>query len=313
MAKKKSREDCIRDFKKVHGDRYDYSKFVNNGNKKNSIFICPIHGEFEQTPDNHLHSNGCKYCGIEQRALKRRKSVNEFEKEAKIIHNNKYKYFQDYINDITPIRIKCLVCGHIFPQPPTSHLSGHGCPECKKIKLSQIHQCDYAQFELKANIVHNNFYVYHHDYKSADSDVIITCPIHGDFHQNANSHLCGRGCPKCKSSHMETEIRILLQENNIEFEEQKRFEWLGLQSLDFYLPKYNIGIECQGIQHFEPKEHFGGANGLLQRKILDERKNQLCKENQIKILYYANYEYNFPYKVIKDKVNLLNEIKTFLY
>ena len=43
-----------------------------------------------------------------------------------------------------------------------------------------------------------------------------------------------------------------LKENNIEFETQKRFKWLGGKSLDFYLPKYNIAIECQGLQHFRP-------------------------------------------------------------
>jgi hypothetical protein len=27
--------------------------------------------------------------------------------------------------------------------------------------------------------------------------MIITCKIHGDFEQEANSHLQGSGCPKC--------------------------------------------------------------------------------------------------------------------
>ena len=47
------------------------------------------------------------------------------------------------------------------------------------------------------------------------------------------------------------------RQNKIEYEYQKRFIWLGKQSLDFYLPKYNIAIECQGEQHFKPVD-FGG-------------------------------------------------------
>ena len=39
---------------------------------------------------------------------------------------------------------------------------------------------------------------------------------------------------------------MFLNKKHIIFEKQKRFNWLGRQSLDFYLPKYNIGIECQG-------------------------------------------------------------------
>ena len=116
--------------------------------------------------------------------------------------------------------------------------------------------------------------------------VCIICPEHGEFWQTPNSHLLGRGCPKCKRSHMENDISMLLTNNNIEFIEQKKFSWLGLQSLDFYLPKYNIGIECQGMQHFEPTKHFKNCEVLLKR---DELKYQLCNENNLKLLYYTDY------------------------
>ena len=41
--------------KKIHGDKYNYSsvKYINNKTKVN--IICPIHGEFEQTPDKHTN------------------------------------------------------------------------------------------------------------------------------------------------------------------------------------------------------------------------------------------------------------------
>ena len=58
------------------------------------------------------------------------------------------------------------------------------------------------------------------------------------------------GCPFCKESHLEKERCNILNKNNIIFERQKRFDWFGLQSLDFFLPKYNIANECQGRQHF---------------------------------------------------------------
>ena len=65
--------------------------------------------------------------------------------------------------------------------------------------------------------------------------------------------------------------------------------WLGRQSLDFYLPEYSVAIECQGIQHFEPIEFFGGKKAFEYIKILDKNKFILCNENNIN-LFYINYD-----------------------
>jgi len=46
--------------------------------------------------------------------------------------------------------------------------------------------------------IHNNFYIYTKtEYKGSKEDIIITCPIHGDFTQGAGKHKTGQGCPKC--------------------------------------------------------------------------------------------------------------------
>lgn len=82
---------------------------------------------------------------------------------------------------------------------------------------------------------------------------------------------------------------------------------MGRQSLDFYLPDYNVAIECQGMQHFEEIEHFGGKQGFDECIKRDNLKKDLCAKHNIKLLYYANYEYNFPYEVITDK-NILSKI-----
>ena len=61
------------------------------------------------------------------------------------------------------------------------------------------------------------------------------------------------GCPLCRKSKLEIEVENLLNTLNIRYEYQKQFDWLNFakpQSLDFYLPDYNIAIECQGDTHF---------------------------------------------------------------
>ena len=102
---------------------------------------------------------------------------------------------------------------------------------------------------------------------------------------------------------MEYNTRKILEENKIEYEYQKNFKWLGRQTLDFYLPKYNIAIECQGDQHYKPVD-FGGkgkewAKKLFEKtKKLDRIKLNKVKENNIRMLYINE----------DNKNNFLNKI-----
>jgi len=60
--------------------------------------------------------------------------------------------------------------------------------------------------------------------------------------------------------------------------------------MDIYLPELGIGIEYQGIQHYEPVAHWGGNKGLAKVQARDERKLLLCEENDIRLLYFHHYE-----------------------
>lgn len=87
----------------------------------------------------------------------------------------------------------------------------------------------------------------------------------------------------------------------INFIRQYRSKWLGSQSLDFYLPDYNIAIECQGIQHYEPISFFGGKKAFEKQLFNDKLKKEKCFKNNVKLLLYSN--------VNNSKTNFLNEIK----
>lgn len=62
---------------------------------------------------------------------------------------------------------------------------------------------------------------------------------------------------------------------------QYRDIWLGMQSLDIFIPSLKIAIEYQGEQHYKPVNLFGGEEGFEYRKKLDEIKKRLCKENGV--------------------------------
>jgi hypothetical protein len=127
--RKLTHNDFVERAGKIHGYKYDYSQ-VNYINTYTRIkIICPIHGEFEQTPDCHLRGYGCSKCGL---AIMGRPTLTteKFIRRAKEIHGNKYDYSQvNYINVRTKVKIICKKYG-IFEQSPFSHLRNHGCPKC---------------------------------------------------------------------------------------------------------------------------------------------------------------------------------------
>ncbi len=54
--------DFITKATKVHGNTYDYSKVEYINSKTKVTIICPAHGEFTQTPNDHLDGCGCTIC-----------------------------------------------------------------------------------------------------------------------------------------------------------------------------------------------------------------------------------------------------------
>lgn len=120
--------------------------------------------------------------------------------------------------------------------------------------------------------------------------------------------MIGRGCPHCKNSLLENEVRNFLDKEGIKYIAQKRAKWLGKQSLDFYLPEFGTIIECQGKQHFVPSQYFGGEERFKKTVILDRTKRKLCEERNLKILYYTHCKYNYDYELITDLETLKNKI-----
>lgn len=311
MSKKLTKEEFVKKAKNVHGDKYDYSKveYVNVNTK--ICIICPIHGEFWQIPSNHFQGKGCPKCGCGIISEKLSNNTEKFIENARKIHGDKYDYSKvEYKNAKTKICVICPKHGE-FLQEANSHIMGHGCQKCKAEENAKRQKMSTEQFTKKAKKIHGDKYDYSKvKYKKYDEKVCIVCPKHGEFWQIPSYHLTNCGCPVCKDSKLEKEVREYLNDNKIVFESFKKFDWLGKQHLDFYLPKYNIAIECQGEQHFEVVKHFGGEDKYEIQQKRDFLKNKLCKENGIKLLYYTNYkkieEDNIT--IFKNKENLINAI-----
>ena len=277
-------EEWISKACEIHGDKYNYSK-VNYVNCMSKVcIICSEHGEFWQVPYSHLNGNGCPKCGGTCVLTK-----EEWIALANEKHNGKYDYSKvQYVNNKTKVCIICSEHGE-FWQPPTNHLSGQGCFKCGIEKKAKNQALSTKEFIKKANKVHDGKYNYINvNYKDSKTKVCIICPEHGEFWQVPNVHLQGHGCPKCNLSHLERSMMNYLDNVEFTYESQKHFKWLGRQSLDFYLPDYNVGIECQGRQHFEAVDYFGGDKGFKNTLERDKRKKALCEKHGVKLLYFGN-------------------------
>ena len=91
MSRRKlTTEQFIEKAKKIHGDKYDYSKVEYINNRTKVCIICPIHGEFWQIANSHLQGEGCKECGMELKAKNKTLTTDKFIEKAKKIHGDKY-------------------------------------------------------------------------------------------------------------------------------------------------------------------------------------------------------------------------------
>lgn len=118
-------------------------------------------------------------------------------------------------------------------------------------------------------------------------------------------------CPLCSQSHLEDEIIKILVKNNINFIQEKTFDWLKNKIpmfLNFYLTDYNLAIECQGEQHFIPNNYFGGENKFYQILFRDNLKHELCKKHNVKILYFTHCNYPYHYELITSLEKLKEAI-----
>ena len=287
--------EFIEKAKLKHNNKYDYSNIEYKNNYTKIKIVCPEHGVFEQTPNSHISGCGCPICGNVKKL-----TTETFKIKAKEIHNDRYDYsLVNYINTKTKVKIICLEHGE-FEQTPNSHLKGQGCSMCGNNFKSNT-----TYFVEKVKLIHGDRYDYSLvNYVNNYTKIEIICPEHGLFEPRPKNHLNGSGCPICRESKGEKEIRKYLIKNNINFKPQHKFNGCKdklLLPFDFYLPDHNVCIEYDGIQHYESVKHFGGNDNLIITQYRDKLKDLYCKNNNIKLIRVSYKE------DVISKINILNE------
>ena len=311
--------EFIEKARKVHGEEYGYvnTKFVNW--KTKVIITCREHGDFETSPSRFIYrKHGCPKCRGKHISATKRKTQQEFMEDCLKVHGNNYDYSKAVYNGSdNEVEIICPKHGSFF-QTPYNHVKKKcGCPSCRYDVLSAKFKLTDETLMSRVKEIHGERYSYpklFEEYQNNRSLITIVCPQHGEFKQSLMKHLLGHGCPLCNESHLEREVAKVLTQEGIDFEREKTFEWLTHEKqlyLDFYLPKHNIAIECQGEQHFKPVEHFGGEAEFSEILKRDKVKTEKCREHGIKILLYSK-EKNMPNSyfdtIYSNNEKLLKEI-----
>ena len=222
------------------------------------------------------------------------------------------------------ILLKCKKCGKIMCY--SYHYVTRNIIKCKNCeqggKFSNEHAVNLITNQCeKLNYTFIGFDNNENKYNGKKTYLILKCNKCGNIWNSTNfSNFLNSTikCPKCLNSwKMEKEVESLLRKNKIDFIPQCRnriLPWLKNKislTLDFYLPQYKIGIECQGRQHFEPVLNFGGEKTFQETLKRDEIKLKLCKEHNIKMLYYDSEHNHTEFlgeKVYNNENNLINEI-----
>ena len=147
VKKRKTIDSFIIEASSIHCNKYDYSKFEYINSKEKSIITCPIHGDFEQTPNAHLKGRGCPKCGILSAApklsrIQKSRKFNNLSQEnfilkIKKIHNDEISIVGSICNTLTKIEVNCPVHGSFFATPNNLLYSKSGCPMCANSGISK--------------------------------------------------------------------------------------------------------------------------------------------------------------------------------
>ena len=272
---------------------YDFKNLIYTSPHKNGKIKCIKHNEevFRVRADSFYFGIPlCSECSII--AINKKNFVDILKKYYK----NQFVLLSDFISVSSPVILGCTLHGkkpyefeYKYPYNIKKKIGKTKlrCAECDRIK-------NLKNFKLGVEEKHGDKYSYPNidkEYINSVTKIPIVCHKkrsdgreHGMFWQEPSSHTQGRGCPKCHESKNEIYIDKLLTIKRIKFYREKKFSETGHLEYDFYLPKpYNVIIEYDGIQHFEPT--FGNSDYTRQftyneTYATDNIKNDFVKSNK---------------------------------
>jgi hypothetical protein len=251
------------------------NKIINKTPKKITKYICD-----------------CKII----KPLLNKQSVKYIDKFLILLENKKLRLIDNYLGYKTLHCFECLNCKEIIVEKPINISKRKvGCLSCSNYHLS--HSKYQTLLPNDIELVKNQLYI------NCDTNLYHKCKT-CDYIWATRPRViiyskCG--CPNCSSSKGERQIKNWLDIKGIEYiKEFQQKIGNSTYRFDFYLPKKELFIEFNGIQHYEPREFFGGEDQFEVVKRNDLLKDNWVFENK-KELLKISYEQNVE-KILEEKI-----------
>lgn len=308
------------------GKVYDTETLINKMSKINPNIIilgqyknsstkikccCSIHNEIFYSQPRKLYEGnvGCKQC--KSLKLKEANSIGtgtfiNFMKE----HFPMVEVVGEYEDSRIPIQLYCKEHNYYFSRRPHQylHTTNPRCCDCgnsqlksnedfiKELKLINPHIVPLEKYRGLANKINCRCEKHNYEWKAIPSNILYQ----------------PSGCPKCRNYRGEIIISDLLNEWNIKYEMQKRFDdCVDKRSLpfDFFLSEHNIAIEYDGEGHFSPinftTDHEKNIEAFNIGRKHDQIKNDYCKEKNIKLIRIPYWEKGNIENILSKEINII--------
>ena len=231
--------------------------------------------------------NICRCYGYDAKWHEQLKQFNQWREEQ-----NQFKLLEDFKGSEVNLLVQCTICGAVQRRSIKSLIQNQGCQNCQsKQGLKKTPN----QFKQELFNLYGGEYEAIGDYKDANTPILIRHTLCGKIYSTKPHNILsnkGGHCPICKViSKGEKAIALFLDAHNIQYETQKRLPELKKCPFDFFLPDFNLLIEYQGIQHFEPVSRFGGVPSFNRQQEIDALKKQIAIDTQhnLMIINYTDY------------------------
>lgn len=290
MSKKRNTKWIIEQSKLLFGDSFDYSASEYRDAKTKIKFRCKKHDySFEQTSNNHLKSkHPCKFCLQEARRAEFSDSIHTFKNKIRAIYGDQFDFNNaKYVNQRTPISLKCVKHGKVITKEPQVFLRGHGCDLCAR-EESSANLSRQTLNQINRFVVKLNGKCLSKSYFNNEAKLDFECEVGHKFQKSWSAVKNSlRWCPKCSPNKLigETLARLIL-EHLLQLKLPSVYikEMEGLQ-LDGYNSKNRIAFEYQGYQHYTKNSHFHSDQSRYNSQIeRDKYKKELCKKNKITLI-----------------------------
>lgn len=221
----------------------------------------------------------------------------------------------EYTDMRSLFKVKCLECGNVTTIQYASNFFKKNrkafCVYCantyKGDKIGKMLSIEEAQERIDA-VLPNEYKIIPEKYMGWSRKGIILHKCGKYFECQPRDLLYHSHCPCIRiTSKGEDKIRSFLITNNIDYEEQKRLKEISKAPFDFYLPKFNLLIEFQGRQHYEPVEKFGGEAQLKVQQEIDGRKKQIAEKNGYNIFYISYKQLSEIDELLVQRLSLTKE------